>query len=116
MPAFDPVRDAVLNSPVTQTKPLPFRLDLPSNSFANPQPGSSGSESNISAPSPITRRATDLAVLLNDGPPPEPSQSLFTPTTPRTPSSFAHLLHPDEQSISFNEQLSHVSPLRRRSS
>ncbi len=112
MPAFDPVRDAVLNSPVTQTKPL--RLELPSNSYSSSS--SSGPESNPVAPSPFTRRATDLSVLLNDDPPPEPTQSLFTPTTPRTPSSFAHLLHSDEPSTSPSEQLSDATPLRRRPS
>ena len=117
MPAFDPVRDAARNSPVTQTKPLPYRLDLPSTSFPGPSPVSSGSDSAISAPSPLTRRATDLSVLLNDDPPDSAySQSLFTPTTPRTPSSFSHLLHPEDSSPSLNEQLAHAAPIRRRSS
>ena len=117
MPAFDPVRDAVLNSPITQTKQLPFRLDLPTNNFPNPSPVSSSSESAVPAQSPITRRATHLSVLLNDDPPPEPSsQSLFTPTTPRAPASFSHLLHPEEPSPSINEQLAHAAPIRRRSS
>lgn len=118
MPAFDPVRDAVLNSPVTPAKPLPFRLDLPTNTFANPSPGSSSSESASAAQSPLTRRATHLSMLLNDDPPQEPlssqSQSLFTPTTPRAPVSFSHLLHPDEPSPTINEQLAHAAPLQRR--
>lgn len=118
MPAFDPVRDAVLNSPVTPAKPLPFRLDLPSNNFASPSPGPSGSDSASTAQSPLTRRATHLSMLLNDDPPQEPSsshsQSLFTPTTPRGPASFSHLLHPDEPSPTINEQLAHAAPLQRR--
>ncbi|KAI0693907.1 mRNA capping enzyme-domain-containing protein [Cytidiella melzeri] len=115
MPAFDPVRDAVLNSPGNQTKPLPSRIDLPTTSISFPN-SSSGSESNAVAPSPPARRATHLSMLLNDDPAPDLPQSLFTPTTPRTPSSFAHLLHPEDPSPGPNEQLAFATPLRRRSS
>lgn len=51
MPAFDPVRDAVLNSPQTTSKAL-----------ASPQ-----------TPNPATRRPTDLAALLNADPSPRTS-------------------------------------------
>ncbi|KAJ7219098.1 mRNA capping enzyme-domain-containing protein [Mycena pura] len=70
MPAFDPVRDAVLNSPVTSSQPL-----LPSSHPSTPQTPSHG------LPTP-TRRPTDLAALLNADP-------------PRT-STIAHLLRSDE--------------------
>ncbi|GJE96533.1 hypothetical protein PsYK624_127300, partial [Phanerochaete sordida] len=55
-------------------------------------------------------------MLLNDDPPQDlsHSQSLFTPTTPRAPVSFSHLLHPDEPSPTINEQLAHAAPLLRR--
>ncbi|KAM5542557.1 hypothetical protein V8D89_003518 [Ganoderma adspersum] len=143
MPAFDPVRDAVLNSPITSSHPLPSsarmhvdtaaqpKPSFPSGSFHQPQPslgragmsivtptapGSARTFSSDSSPgaalvSPLTRRATDLSVLLNSDPVDTP---LFTPTTPRGPATLSHLLLPD--SDTDNEQLSHIAPLRRKSS
>ncbi|KAJ6623431.1 mRNA capping enzyme-domain-containing protein [Mycena sp. CBHHK59/15] len=67
MPAFDPVRDAVLNSPQTPSHPLasfPPTPQTPSRQL------------------PPSRRPTDLAALLNADP-------------PRT-STLAHLLHTDD--------------------
>ncbi|KAJ6455783.1 mRNA capping enzyme-domain-containing protein [Mycena sanguinolenta] len=62
MPAFDPVRDAVLNSPLTaEPKPLAFLKSPPTPS----QPLST-----LHAP---TRRPTDLAALLNADPTPRTS-------------------------------------------
>ncbi|TCD62622.1 mRNA cap guanine-N7 methyltransferase [Steccherinum ochraceum] len=114
MPAFDPVRDAVLNSPITQTRPLPSRIHLDLSSLSNaPNPSPTGSDSAISTASPVTRRATDLSVLLNSEPV-EPSSigtPLFTPTTPRAPTNLSHLLHNE----SPEDALSHATPLRRRS-
>ncbi|CAL1703804.1 unnamed protein product [Somion occarium] len=110
MPAFDPVRDAVLNSPVTPNPPLPsrIRLELPvANPITNPSPTSS--DSARSTASPLTRRATDLSMLLNSDPPQD--TPLFTPTTPRGPTNFSHILHPDS---SPDEKLGSSQPLRRK--
>ncbi|KAK7693074.1 hypothetical protein QCA50_002639 [Cerrena zonata] len=114
LPAFDPVRDAVLNSPITPTPPLPTRIhiELPSAGPAtNPSPTSS-SGSTRSTTSPLTRRATDLSVLLNSDPPPDHTP-LFTPTTPRAPNNLSRILHPDSSPAS-DDQLSNTQPLRRK--
>ncbi|KAF8448023.1 mRNA capping enzyme-domain-containing protein [Boletus edulis BED1] len=93
MPAFDPVRDAALNSPVSQPKPLPSHAhdaDLDRHerhSFDVPSPSSSRPSSSRATNSPtVARRATDLAVLLNSEP-----QEPRTPSSAR-PSSLSHLL------------------------
>lgn len=93
MPAFDPVRDAALNSPVSQPKPLPphaHDTDLDRHerlSFDVPSPSSSRPSSSRATNSPtVARRATDLAVLLNSEP-----QEPRTPSSAR-PSSLSHLL------------------------
>ena len=93
MPAFDPVRDAALNSPVSQPKPLPTHahdVDLDRHerhSFDAPSPSSSRPSSSRATNSPtVARRATDLAVLLNSEP-----QEPRTPSSAR-PSSLSHLL------------------------
>ncbi|KAI1788464.1 mRNA capping enzyme-domain-containing protein [Ganoderma leucocontextum] len=147
MPAFDPVRDAVLNSPITSSLPLPSsarmhvdtaaqpKPSFPSGSFHQPHsstgragmsivtsttPGSAKIFPSDSSPgaalvSPLTRRATDLSMLLNSDPP-AMDTPLFTPTTPRAPATLSHLLLPDSDDNTDNEQLSHTTPLRRRSS
>ncbi|KAI0831777.1 mRNA capping enzyme-domain-containing protein [Trametes gibbosa] len=146
MPAFDPVRDAVLNSPITSSLALPsaarsMHIDIGLAKSPNPPhhasqplssstPGSgmsilttptsattSPSETSPGAVlvSPLTRRATDLSMLLNSEPPPPPTP-LFTPTTPRGPATLSHLLLPDSDDSQEVEQLSHSTPLRRRSS
>ncbi|KAH8833563.1 mRNA capping enzyme-domain-containing protein [Flagelloscypha sp. PMI_526] len=59
MPAFDPVRDAVLNSPIVTASPglgSPQRTQAPR--FPSPHPSPT-----------LSRRATDLSVLLNSDPP-----------------------------------------------
>ncbi|KDQ59538.1 hypothetical protein JAAARDRAFT_33115 [Jaapia argillacea MUCL 33604] len=111
MPAFDPVRDAVLNSPISQSLPLPFpRSDTaPVISFPSPanpnnthMPTNSPSDiprplTATSHPSPVlNRRATDLAVLLNSGPAPESplATPLFTPTAESKPFGLSQLLLP----------------------
>ncbi|KAL4067567.1 mRNA capping enzyme-domain-containing protein [Scleroderma citrinum] len=71
MPAFDPVRDAALNSPVTHPS--------------------------------ITRRATDLAVLLNSD-----SQGPRTPGSAR-PSSLSHLLSDDAMPATPNIGINKLS-------
>ncbi|KAI8998984.1 mRNA capping enzyme-domain-containing protein [Trametes punicea] len=147
MPAFDPVRDAVLNSPITSSLALPsnarsMHIDIgsakpsphpsqnhPSQPLAS-TPGSgmsvltsptsattSPSEPSPGAAqvSPLTRRATDLSVLLNSDPP-GLDTPLFTPTTPRAPATLSHLLLPDSDDTHEVEQLSHSTPLRRRPS
>lgn len=93
MPAFDPVRDAALNSPVSQSKSLPahgHEADLDRHerhSFDVPSPSSSRPSSARATNSPtVARRATDLAVLLNSEP-----QEPRTPGSAR-PSSLSHLL------------------------
>jgi mRNA (guanine-N7-)-methyltransferase len=96
MPAFDPVRDAVLNSPVTPTQPLnsPYgRVDLSSASPASPT---------------LTRRATDLSVLLNA----DSQQPPFRSPSTSQPPTLAHLLHPND---TVDDRLAHAEPLRRPS-
>ncbi|KAK7015033.1 mRNA cap guanine-N7 methyltransferase [Favolaschia claudopus] len=66
MPAFDPVRDAVLNSPVTPSQNIAFLKSPPQSPSI-----------------PLTRRPTGLAALLNADP------------SPRT-SSITHLLRNDD--------------------
>lgn len=58
MPAFDPVRDAVLNSPIDS--PAPF-----SRTQLTPSPS-------------LARRATHLSVLLNDQEPPQRQSSIHS--------------------------------------
>ncbi|KAF6764899.1 mRNA capping methyltransferase [Ephemerocybe angulata] len=82
MPAFDPVRDAVLNSPVEQHN----------SSLVSP----------LASPS-LTRRATDLSVLLNSEP------TMPTATTARSASSFSHLMAPPT-----DDKLTSSEPLGRR--
>ena len=124
MPAFDPVRDAVLNSPVVPSneRPLRMHIDLPTGPPTRPSSSSTGSgyrpDSSPSVSTPITRRATDLSVLLNSDPPPQDTP-LFTPTTPRGPTTLSHILHhPDAERRTPEERetLSNTTPLRRRSS
>ncbi|KAG5639614.1 hypothetical protein H0H81_010816 [Sphagnurus paluster] len=79
MPAFDPVRDAVLNSPIGQTAPM-LPLPSPSSTLSSP----------LASPSLAGRRATDLSVLLNSDPPP-----------PQRSSSLSHLLHDDQLTASL---------------
>ncbi|KAI0637355.1 mRNA capping enzyme-domain-containing protein [Trametes polyzona] len=155
MPAFDPVRDAVLNSPITSSLALPssarsMHIDIgpatespaPPGHASQPLSATPGSGMSIlttpsssasattspsepspgaAAVSPLTRRATHLSMLLNsDAPAPTPSTPigtpLFTPVTPRAPATLSHLLLPDSDDGHDVEQLSHSTPLRRRSS
>ncbi|KAI0373343.1 hypothetical protein BV20DRAFT_1050237 [Pilatotrama ljubarskyi] len=147
MPAFDPVRDAVLNSPISSSLALPaparnMHIDIrPAKSPAPPHnhtqpvssatPGSAMSvltspSSTTTSPSepspgpalvsPLTRRATDLSVLLNSDPPAALDTPLFTPTTPRGPGTLSHILISDPDDGREVEQLSHSTPMRRRSS
>jgi hypothetical protein len=106
MPAkFDPVRDAVLNSPVTQSPPQSLsRIELPTPS-PNPQTSASASASlERRTVSPINRRATDLATLLNG---PSPSRSPLSATTAsRPPRTLSDLLQP-------TDKLSDVRPIHR---
>jgi mRNA (guanine-N7-)-methyltransferase len=87
MPAFDPVRDAVLNSPIAQTPKTTL-----SPSLASPSLG---------------RRATDLSVLLNSH---SQEPSLHTP--PLRSSTLSHLLHGNHDNT-FNEKLDASQPLTR---
>ncbi|EPT00088.1 hypothetical protein FOMPIDRAFT_1078607, partial [Fomitopsis schrenkii] len=124
MPAFDPVRDAVLNSPVVPSNEHPPRMhiDLPTGPpmYASSSSARSGywPDSSPSVSTPLTRRATDLSVLLNSDPPAQDTP-LFTPTTPRGPATLSHILHhPDTERRTPEERetLSNTAPLRRRSS
>ncbi|KZT09419.1 uncharacterized protein LAESUDRAFT_722386 [Laetiporus sulphureus 93-53] len=131
MPAFDPVRDAVLNSPSIppslHSTPR-MHIDLPLSSYPSSSsatsntPSSSGAgyaPSSSSASTPLTRRATDLSVLLNSDPPSQDTP-LFTPVTPRPPIKLSHLLLPTDSPASMSvsdeqDELSNLAPLRRRS-
>lgn len=84
MPAFDPVRDAVLNSPVEQSK-SPFLAPRRQRSPASQSPS-------------MARRATDLAMLLNADAAPPPHRP--------NPSTLSHILHDDDK-------LAAAPPLRR---
>ncbi|KAF9466382.1 mRNA capping enzyme-domain-containing protein [Collybia nuda] len=96
MPAFDPVRDAVLNSPIGQTAPI-LPLPSPSSTLSSP----------LASPS-LGRRATDLSVLLNSSQEP----SLRTPPPSRS-STLSHLLHSDD--YSNEDKLDTSQPLTRSS-
>jgi len=104
MPAkFDPVRDAVLNSPITQSPPQSLsRIELPHTSPTSQTTSSTPASLDRRTVSPINRRATDLATLLNG---PSPSESPhFTPTS--RPPRLSDLLQP-------SEKLSDVRPIHR---
>ncbi|KAI0747663.1 mRNA capping enzyme-domain-containing protein [Daedaleopsis nitida] len=142
MPAFDPVRDAVLNSPVASSLPLPHSARMlpdaaPAKSphptpsahprYAHPSgmsivtsptsitPSPSDASLGAALVSPLTRRATDLSMLLNSDPP-AMDTPLFTPTTPRAHVPISQLLIPQSDDGPEVEQLSSFTPLRRRSS
>ena len=90
MPAFDPVRDAVLNSPIPQA------ILSPTIPLSPP----------LASPS-LGRRATDLSVLLNSHP-----QEPLPRTPPLRPSTLSHLLHNDHDNT-FHEKLDASQPLTR---
>lgn len=127
MPAFDPVRDAVLNSPISPSQALPFSRPGTADPAAHMQhdrsPTSEGSRPSSgvapgTSPS-LGRRATDLSMLLNDGPAPEspaPQTPLFTPTTERRGSSLSQILLPGAPSPAHepDSKLSPLAPLARR--
>ena len=110
MPGFDPVRDAVLNSPITRSPTLPRH---------QPPLSASPTTSLNNAPAPVAqahRRAT-VAALLNDTPS-SPSSSFHPPPPPVRASSLAHILHPNPPDDpprfpSPEEKLSRVSSLSR---
>jgi mRNA (guanine-N7-)-methyltransferase len=113
MPGFDPVRDAVLNSPVTRSPTIPRHYPPPSTSAAI-------SPNNASAPTAQAPRRATVAALLNDTSP-SPSSSFHPPSLPVRASSLAHILHPNPPDDpprfpSPEERLSRVSSLGRRSS
>ena len=87
MPGFDPVRDAVLNSPVTRSPTIPRHHPPPSTSAAT-------SPNNASAPTAQAPRRATVAALLNDISP-SPSSSIHPPSLPVSASSLAHILHPN---------------------
>ncbi|EAU88166.2 mRNA capping methyltransferase [Coprinopsis cinerea okayama7 len=89
MPAFDPVRDAVLNSPVDQHPPQT-------------------TYSPIASPS-LTRRATDLSVLLNSSEPPIPARSTTATSSASSSSSLSNIL-----SNQAEDKLTTSEPLIRR--
>ncbi|KAG6813611.1 hypothetical protein H0H92_009228 [Tricholoma furcatifolium] len=77
MPAFDPVRDAVLNSPITVTAPV-LPLPSPSSSVSSP----------LASPSLGGRRATGILDLLN----PADSHERI-----QRSSTLSHILHNDNK-------------------
>ncbi|EIM90383.1 uncharacterized protein STEHIDRAFT_166579 [Stereum hirsutum FP-91666 SS1] len=117
MPAFDPVRDAVMNSPTQPSPGLPpppfaspsFSIGRSSRQHQHhqqPQP----EQEQQSPPAPV-RRATDLSVLLNN---PVPSmQSPFAHGSPAQapngpPRSLSHLLISDEHVTSPSSSYPHT--------
>ncbi len=122
MPAFDPVRDAVLNSPLTGNNALPSpsvalaSSSTPTSYFPLPpwhpqhqhqHPSGSSSIAVVQSPT-ASRRATDLSMLLNaDDHVPSPSStrrpsssgtSIASGSTPRTRSSnLSHILQQDPE-------------------
>src|SRR6266851_8140945 len=116
MPGFDPVRDAVLNSPITRSPTLPRHHPPPSTSAAT-------SPHNPTTPTAQAPRRATVAALLNDISP-HPSSSFQLPPPPVRASSLAHILHPtppDDHHLpprfpSPEEKLSRVPSLARLSS
>lgn len=97
MPAFDPVRDAVLNSPIAKSTPLRLPSPAHSNPFFPPSPVPSSATA-----SPTLRRATDLSVLLNDNdstPSPKAGPSSARPRL----SHLSHILHDSSPSSILNQ-------------
>lgn len=94
MPAFDPVRDAVLNSPIIQNYPMP-------NHFLHTEQQPSPAISSPLASPSLSRRATDLSVLLNSDPPESPVR--VSPSS-RSGSHLSHILH-DDEALGYSEPL-----------
>ena len=110
MPGFDPVRDAVLNSPITRSPTLPRHHPPPSTSAAT-------SPHNTTAPTAHAPRRATVAALLNDTST-SPSSSFHPPPLPVRASSLAHILHPNPPDDpprfpSPEEKLTRVSSLAR---
>jgi mRNA (guanine-N7-)-methyltransferase len=97
---YDPVREAVMNSPIATSQP-PFYKNR------NDSPTSSSSSNSVLVSPTLGRRATDLAVLLNA----EPEE----PRTPVRSSSLSHLLLPVDVEDIEDNKLTHVVSLRRNS-
>ncbi len=113
MPGFDPVRDAVLNSPVARSPTLPRHHPPPSTSAGS----AATSPHNAPAPTAQAPRRASVAALLNDVSP-SPSSSFHPPPLPVRASSLAHILHPSppDDPLRFpspEERLSRVSSLGR---
>jgi hypothetical protein len=111
MPGFDPVRDAVLNSPITRSPTLPRHRPPPSTSAAT-------SPHNAPAPPAQAPRRATVAALLNDTSPSPTSSSFHPPHLPVRTSSLAHILHPNPPDDpprfpSPEDKLSRVSSLGR---
>ncbi|CAE6425701.1 unnamed protein product [Rhizoctonia solani] len=90
MPMFDPVKDAIENSPVASTQQLPPTPSYKHNILASPP------SAPAAPPSPSRRNSVssaNLSMLLNDGPPPSKRQRtasihhLLSPTDSRPSSS-----------------------------
>jgi mRNA (guanine-N7-)-methyltransferase len=104
MPAFDPVRDAVLNSPVTPTQPLTSPYARREHHSSSP----AADARHITSSPTLQRRATDLSVLLNDD-----SQEPTIRASPTSrPSTLSHILHPNHVP---DDKLAQTVPFRRPS-
>lgn len=105
MPAFDPVRDAVLNSPSSQAPTVPSWLSRP---ISDPSPTSQPHNNRPSSPlanTSVSRRATDLSVLLNS----DVVHPLRIPQSAEAPrSTLSHLLHTDDK-LSTSEPFSRLA-------
>lgn len=83
MPAFDPVRDAVLNSPIGVATPV-LPLPSPSSSVSSP----------LASPSLGGRRATAILDLLN---PADTHEPVHPTPPPLRSSTLSHILHIDSE-------------------
>ncbi|KAG6885072.1 hypothetical protein C0993_006151 [Termitomyces sp. T159_Od127] len=83
MPAFDPVRDAVLNSPIGVAAPM-LPLPSPSSSVSSP----------LTSPSLGGRRATAILDLLN---PADAHEPVHPTPPPLRSSTLSHILHSDSE-------------------
>ncbi|KAG8966861.1 mRNA cap guanine-N7 methyltransferase [Tulasnella sp. 419] len=120
MPAFDPVRDAVANSPLNTSFPLPSPHNTPASAFpfppsSSPPTSSTATSATSTIPTPPVKRLSTLSMLLNDDQIPPPSKkpriaSLLSPAEPHSPLPSTSDHRPGSSSSSSSRQFT-SSPL-----